>query len=190
MITATFDVKQSQELLRQLNNLKGRIRNKILREESERAANRHLILQAANATPFKTGELLKSLKVRKMKRSRRGIGVRIGYGDEDFKGDTFYGAFLEYGWRSGKRTAEQLRAQNYMSKIKNRPTVGSKRGRRRNPLLKLAYQKILEATDQRKKIPGRYMLKGVAERHGPEAMDSFISETWKRIEVEAKKWRT
>lgn len=51
------------------------------------------------ATPVKTGALKKSMKIRALKRSRKAarVGVEIRTKDGWFKGDEFYGAFVELG---------------------------------------------------------------------------------------------
>ena len=62
-----------------------------------------------SGTPSKTGKLVRSLKVRAIKRSRKGVGVMTVFGDGWYAGDTFYGAFLEFGHRIGKRRGKSTR---------------------------------------------------------------------------------
>lgn len=103
MITAKFDASQSKNLLRNLKRLPVKIQRKILREESRKTAKAILLPVAKERVPKQTGALRKSIKVRALKRSTVRTGVRVGYAAKDFAGDTFYGSFLEYGWRVGKR---------------------------------------------------------------------------------------
>lgn len=53
-------------------------------------------------TPVETGALRRSLKVKAMKRSRSGVGVMAKFGDGWYQGETFYGAFIEFGHKIGK----------------------------------------------------------------------------------------
>ena len=50
--------------------------------------------------PVDKGALRRSLKIRALKRSRKNkhtVGVRVVTGEDFFKGEQFYGAFLEFG---------------------------------------------------------------------------------------------
>lgn len=50
------------------------------------------------ACPVDTGALKRSIVVRASKARRRGIiSIEVRIGEGDFKGDTFYGAMIEYG---------------------------------------------------------------------------------------------
>ena len=107
MIQAQLNPRQVARIERMLRTLPKTIRNKILRQEMRREA-KTLVAPSKAATPVKTGKLRKSVKVRAQKRSRKGIGVFVGYSDKPFVGDMFYGAFLEWGWRIGKRPNKKI----------------------------------------------------------------------------------
>ena len=67
---------------------------------------------AKTIAPVQSGQLRRALKVRAAKRSRRNknvVTVRPQIGEGDFKGDTFYGAFVEYGTKkmAGRHYMEQ-----------------------------------------------------------------------------------
>lgn len=67
---------------------------------------------AKNNAPVKTGALRRSLKVRAGKRTRKNLVravVQTGASDNLFKGKTYYGAFQEFGWKSGKRGSSSRR---------------------------------------------------------------------------------
>ncbi len=124
MIEAKFDVSQTANLLKELKQLPGKVQRKILVQESRKAAKTYLLGQAKNAVPKQTGALRKSIKVRALKRSRVRVGVRIGMAEKDFAGETFYGSFLEYGWKAGKRRSKasvddrkQIPAKYYLKKV-------------------------------------------------------------------------
>lgn len=97
------------------------------------AANSLLIRPAKALTPKRSGLLRKSCKVRNVKKKNGSVGVSIGYSAKDFTGEGFYGSFIEYGWKAGKR------------------------------------RKGKESADSRKKIPGQFNLKKVAEQNGDAA---------------------
>jgi hypothetical protein len=96
-----FNERQLARLNRMLLQLPKKIRNKVLRVELRRAA-KELVKPNKDATPVRTGLLRKSVKVRSI-RSRTDIGFTTGYSEKNFVGKTFYGAFLEFGWKAGKR---------------------------------------------------------------------------------------
>jgi hypothetical protein len=116
----TVDEKQARAVDRMLKNLPKGIRNKILREELRKSA-KSMVGPAKAATPLgETGRLRKSVKVRAMKRSRKSVGVVVGYGDKSFSGTTFYGSFLEWGWRIGKRPSRANKATDTRKKVEGR----------------------------------------------------------------------
>src|SRR6056297_489378 len=50
--------------------------------------------------PFDTGLLQSELTVKAIKRSRSKMGSAVGFKDDLFRGDTFYGGFHEYGYHT------------------------------------------------------------------------------------------
>ncbi len=75
------------------------LRKKIARKAIRKAAKPVRDTAIARA-PVDTGLLKKSIKVRAMKRSRKNkhtVAVRVVTGEGFFKGEAFYGGFLEYG---------------------------------------------------------------------------------------------
>lgn len=103
---ATLDKKQLEAIRRMLVQLPRKVRNKILRQELRKAA-KALVEPSKAATPVRTGRLRKSVKVRAAK-VKGGVGVNVGYGEKNFTGQTFYGSFLEFGWRVGKRPNKKI----------------------------------------------------------------------------------
>lgn len=104
-MTIELEVNQAQlkAISRSLRQLEPKLQKKIIREEARRAAKAHLLPQAKSAVPVDSGTYRKSIKVRAIKRSRKAVGVQVSAGVKGFTGDAFYGGFLEYGWRVGKR---------------------------------------------------------------------------------------
>lgn len=126
MITAQLDAKQVAKINRMLTALPKKIRNKILREELRKGA-KTLLPASKAATPARTGKLRRSVKVRAVKRSRKSVGVLVGYNDKAYAGDTFYGAFLEWGWKQGKRPSRVVRggASDNRKEIPGRRMLGN-----------------------------------------------------------------
>ena len=65
------------------------------------------------------GLLRRAIRVRATKRSRRYIGAVVTLGEGFFKGETFYGAFQELGWKTGKRGSEnrkQIPGKHFMER--------------------------------------------------------------------------
>jgi HK97 gp10 family phage protein len=124
MITAQADPRQIGKIRSMLINLPKKIRNKILREEMRKAA-KTLVAPAKAATPVLSGKLRKSVKVRAAKKLKQSIGVTIGYSEKPFTGDTFYGAFLEWGWRIGKRPSRAKRATDTRTQVPGRRMLGN-----------------------------------------------------------------
>lgn len=88
-------------------------------KQAERAAKRavaHVTRQAKKAKVRYPGQLRDSLKLRAMKSKKGRIGVMVQTKDGDFQGDTFYGAFIEYG-------TSKMAAKPYM-----RPAFDTKAG--------------------------------------------------------------
>lgn len=106
VITIRANKQQMESIKRMLLQLPKKIRNKILRQEL-RAAAKKLVAPSKAATPVRTGKLQKSVKVRAATK-RGSVAMRVGYGEKNFTGKTFYGAFLEWGWRVGKRPSKRL----------------------------------------------------------------------------------
>jgi len=60
--------------------------------------------------PVDSGLTRSSVKVRAAKRSRKGFGINVQIGEGDYKGETFYAAFVEYGTIKNKAARFMLRS--------------------------------------------------------------------------------
>lgn len=91
------------EIDKRLKTLPAKVRNKIVRAAMRRGM--YIVHAKAQANaPVRTGKLQKAIVVRAGLKPKKGeivIDCRVGAGD--FKGDTFYGGFQEFGWRAGPR---------------------------------------------------------------------------------------
>lgn len=89
-----------KKLDKKLQELGATLAKKYMRKATREVA-KDVLKDARSRVRVKTGKLRKSLKVRAMKRRGRmitEIGHVITTGEDLFKGDTFYGGFLEFGW--------------------------------------------------------------------------------------------
>lgn len=86
------------ELHRALKDFDKAVHKKVIRYAVRQAA-KPVLDEARRLVPVKTGALRKSLRIRALKRQRKrtSIGVQVVTGEEFFKGDTYYGGFLEFG---------------------------------------------------------------------------------------------
>jgi len=114
---AFLKLKGARELDRKLARLEKRTAKKVMRK-ALRAGGKVILAEAKRRAPKRTGALAASLKVRAAKRSRRrrGVAVIVATAEGWFKGDEFYGAFVELG-------TEDMEAQPYV-----RPAYDAKKG--------------------------------------------------------------
>jgi HK97 gp10 family phage protein len=105
----------------QLNRLEPKLKAKIGRKAARKVAKETVYKTAREKVPVKSGDLKKSIKVRALKRSRKNkhkVGARVVTGPGFFKGEQYYGGFVEYGTR-------RMAAQPFMrpAAIENRKRV-------------------------------------------------------------------
>ncbi len=77
--------------------------NAALRKATRKAAKQIILPAVKAAIPVDSGELEDALQVRALKSKKGRVGATVGFPDPLFKGDTFYGGFLEFGWKNTKR---------------------------------------------------------------------------------------
>lgn len=126
-IGGTIRLEGDKELLKNLQSLKKNVSTKIVRGALRMAA-KGIQWTAKQNAPVDTGLLRTAIKVRATKKRKKDvIGINVITGEGDYKGRTFYGSFIEYGHRRGKRTASIKRAQKLgHSPFDNRPWVAPK----------------------------------------------------------------
>ena len=95
---ALVSVTGLKELDRKMRALEPAMQKKIIRKAARRAA-KPVLDRARAFAPRRSGALERSLKIRALRRSRRrtAIGVQVSTDKGWFKGDEFYGAFVELG---------------------------------------------------------------------------------------------
>lgn len=97
-VGGTLVLSGFKELKAALDELPGKLEKKVIRK-ALRAGAKVIQKQAKANVPVKTGKLKKAIKVRAGKKRKKGlISVLVQVGAGDFKGTTFYGGPLEYGY--------------------------------------------------------------------------------------------
>ena len=102
MAGVTVRITGAKEIERMLRALPARIAGKIVRP-ALRAAAKEIQTEAKRLAPFKSGLLRKNIKVRAGKRKRGRISVLVQNKAGDYRGETYYAAFQEFGYRIGSR---------------------------------------------------------------------------------------
>ena len=102
MPETVIKIEGAKELEKKLRELGAKAEKKVYRQALRAGAK--VVQAAAKAKiPVDTGTLRQNIKVRGGKRSRGVISVNCVVGDGWYQGETFYGAFLEFGHFLGKR---------------------------------------------------------------------------------------
>ena len=104
-----IQVRGDKALRAKLNQIADVELKKILRRAMRDGAKVILPQARANAPVGATGRLKKAIKVRSAKRSRKYVGMTVVLGEGFLQGETFYGAFQEFGWKTGKRKSDNRR---------------------------------------------------------------------------------
>lgn len=98
-VPGSIDVEGINGLLKSLVEMGGNTFAKKELRKAIRAGAKPMLAAVLSHVPVDTGELRESLKLRAIRRTRTGVGIRIGTSQHEsaFKGDQFYGAFEELG---------------------------------------------------------------------------------------------
>lgn len=86
-----------KEIDRALAQLPPKVAKKVIRQAIRQALKPVAQRAKLLAPRGETGQLKRAIKVRAMPRRRGRIGLEVRVGEGDFKGETFYAAFVEYG---------------------------------------------------------------------------------------------
>lgn len=99
-ISGTIALRGADELAKALEDIGPALEKKILARAMRDAA-KPILEDAKRRAPVLSGQLRKSIKIRSMKRVGKGrVGVIISTEKGFFKGETFYGAFHEFGTKN------------------------------------------------------------------------------------------
>lgn len=107
-----FTLTGDKALDRFFRTFPAKVQKKVVRKPLRDGAK--IVNDAAKSdAPVRSGKLRKAYRVRAAKRSRKNkhlVTIRPQIGAGDFKGETFYGAFGEFGHRVGPRRLGNARA--------------------------------------------------------------------------------
>lgn len=145
--------------------------------------------EAKRTAPKRTGALRRSIKVRAIKRSRKRIGMRVTTSklDSVYQGKTFYGAFQEYGWKTGaRRNTQDALARRIAAKLRSESRAARKDGKglaARGTDMRATQEKYFigegrrqAATakfPERRQIEGKHFMQLAADRKKDEALTVF-----------------
>lgn len=90
-------VTGDKELDAILDQVEPRMAKRLQREELKKAAKQIILPEAQARVPVDSGQLEESLVARALPRSRTRYGYEVRTRDGFFKGDEFYGGFIEFG---------------------------------------------------------------------------------------------
>lgn len=151
-----MSIRGDKAVMKRLKKLEPKIRKQVL-NKAAKTAMRPVLTAARNNAPKKTGALRKAIRLRALKRNRRGnVGARVACSDQWFVGDMFYGAFQEFGYHIGKRE-NSMRSRGIWSGI------GSDR-------------------DTRREVAGQHFIERAFRTHGERAMQTFMEEVPREID--------
>jgi HK97 gp10 family phage protein len=103
----TLSVRGDKAIMRRLKELPRNLRKRAL-QTAARTAMKPVLAAARSGLPTASGALRKAIKSKSWPKNRKGlVGQRVVISDRWFVGDEFYGAFQEFGWKTGKRQSSK-----------------------------------------------------------------------------------
>lgn len=187
----------SDEINRKLEMLTNQQAKEAIRKAA-RAALRPTQAMARALAPKKSGKLSRSIRIRSIRRSRKVVGARVTTSSRDnqFSGKTFYGAFQEWGWKTGarkhaldrtaRRMARQLRSESRRAGGLSRRGTDFRNRQEAYFTREGGRRALLAKQTARRKIDGRRYLKNAAIRTRAQAMQlyaegiaEYIRKIWK-----------
>lgn len=148
------------EVNRQLSVLTGPEQKKAIRKAS-RVSLKPMAVAMRSAAPRRTGRLSRAVKVRAMARSRVRVGSKVSVTGNatSFAGKAFYGGFLEWGWRAGKRVRNS--------------DLGLAKGAKRSPMMAAIAR---NRNNARKQIAGKHWMEAVVKQTKDECLTIYKRE--------------
>jgi HK97 gp10 family phage protein len=148
------------EIMQLMKDLPQRLVKGALRKSLRESAK--VVLRGAKfRAPVAGGLLAKTLKVRAFKRTRKAVvGYTVGTAAGDYKGQTFYGGFQEFGWKptGRQRASNNLRSAERLLRKEKR--TGAFVIRDDSPLTrKITAAKLVVSRDNRRRVPPKHFLR-------------------------------
>lgn len=147
--------------------------------------------------PSKTGALRRSIRVRTLSARSKRIGARVTTSHKDnlFSGKTFYGAFQEWGWKTGSRkntSAAAIRRIASQLRRESRKARGDGFGlAKRGTAFRARQEAFFQAEGarratkirikERRQITGKYFMRDAARKTKTQAVASFRNAVSRHI---------
>lgn len=201
-----FDIKiQGLEQLRKKLDMLGKAGVKRAMRPALRAGQKAMTQATQAAAPVRTGLVQRNIKTRAMRRSRKHFGMRTVLGEGFYKGKTFYGAFQEFGWKTGPRKHDPSAVFNrYVRSLRMQSRAIRERTRGKQGLAKIgsefrekqeryfreeANRRLVkfQETFQRRQIPGKHFMEKAAKANARAVGELIVKLAAPAIEAEAAK---
>lgn len=115
----TISLQGAAQLQKTLDELPRKVSKRIA-NKAMMAGSEVVLARAEQLVPVKTGFLRDSLIIRPGKRRRNMVRFIVGTLDDNYQGDTFYAAFVEFGHRIGKRKLRKRKKIGELARNKHR----------------------------------------------------------------------
>lgn len=195
----TLSIDGMDELTAALSRLEAFAEKDVIKKAC-RAGAKVVADAAKELAPEKTGRLKNAIRVRMGRVKRGSVSALAAVGKRWFAGDEFYGAFQEFGWKSGRRSRsaeaiarritrglrQQARgfrktgaglARKGTEKRDQQERYFAEEGRRRAAAM---------GSDGRKQIPGEHFMEHAFEEKGQQALNAMTETLRAGLEQEAK----
>lgn len=169
MATVQLVITGDKQINAMLKELPKSVQRKFVRKAA-RPAVKAVLPSVKREAPRSIGALVKSLAVRSLRKSRVRIGLMITTREGWFKGKTFYGAFQEWGWKTGSRTGMRGHRTKYDEVTQ---TISGRAGRYR-------------LKGERRKIPGKFYAKKATDSNREYALEIYRRGLREMIEEEMR----
>lgn len=160
--------------------------------------------EARRLVPVKTGRLRGAIRIRPGRKGPGSVSMLASVGKRWFVGNEFYGAFQEFGWKSGKRGQDTLgpqirrRFRELMSQSRAARVLGAGRGlaakgtpfrkRQEEFFWRQANRDLAGAKRRpRRQIPGEHYMEYAFEEKKQNAMGVIVTYAMSGIENELRK---
>jgi hypothetical protein len=203
VITATINNIQRRRLEILVHMLPRKLQRKILREETRSAMkDSGMLKKAKQQAPHRTGALRRAIVLRAIKKSRVYVGMDLGYKSGLVKKagkqrtQVIYGGFQERGWRPGKASNEIKAARQLVRRRQNEKAseltvrqLLNRRNKEKSASMQARESMAMKTVDgdTRRKIPGKFFLKKVADSVGPIAHRKALEGIARRVEQEMRR---
>jgi HK97 gp10 family phage protein len=193
----TLEIQGLEELEKGLSKLEAYVYKDVIKKALTAAA--ELIAEGARRlVPVKTGALRNAIRVRAGRSSNGSFSVLAAVGKRWFVGDQFYGAFQEFGWKSGSRQSDQAAVSKRIARQLQRESRAARDGKGSGLAPKgSAFRARQEAYFQRegqrraaksvrRQIPGEHFMEYAFNERKSQAMNLILNGIKEGLDRELK----